>query len=993
MRVPPDAPRRARRGSKRIVLLVVGVLLFTGVGSLRGIAHFYTTYLWFDELGYASVWRGVLGSKVLLALIFSGFFFCVLLLNLFIADRLAPRFRSFGPEDELVQRYRQVVGRRAGLVRAVVAALFALMVGTGASSQWNSWLLFRNSVDFGGAGDPQFGRDLGFYVFRLPFLSFLVNWLFVAGVTVTVLTLVAHYLNGGIRIQTPGQRATAQVKAHISVLLGFLALVKAAGYYLQRFELNFSTRGVVDGATFTDVKAQLPALELLIWISLAAAVLLLANIRRRGWVLPVIGVGLWAFISVVVGAVYPAFTQKFRVEPAENRREEPYIQRNIAATLEAFGLTDVVSTPFDYDEELAAAGLANNEDTVRNIRLWDPKFVDDTFQKLQEIRGYYQFGDVDIDRYMLDGRMTQTIVSARELNQENLPSQSWVNRHLSYTHGLGALVAPANAVTSDGQPAFTLRDIPPVGIPAIAEPRIYYGENTHGYAVVRSRQREIDFQRQDGTTEFTRYEGTGGVPLNSIVRRAAFALRFADMNMLVSNLITPESRAIFLRDIGSRVRTAAPFLKYDNDPYPVIVGGRLVWVQDAYTTTNRYPYSQRANVDRVPSGSGLQSSFNYARNSVKVVVDAYNGSMTFYQFDETDPIARAYAKAFPKLFTPGSEMSDELRAHLRYPEDLFRVQTNMYGRYHIADPNDFYNASDAWDISQDPGSGSPAAARQQTAQRTPEGQPVPAGGLVANTREIRMDPTYLQLRLPGDTDTSFLILQPFVPRSNQDRQQNLTAFMTAKSDPGEYGKLQAFVMPRGEQIDGPSLVDARVAADADISREITLLDQRGSAVRLGNIQVIPIENSLLYVRPLYVQSVRNPLPEFKKAIVVFGNQVEMRDTLQEALVAIFGDAPATQEQPRPGEGAPPDPGSPSAPGAPPDPSVSAAVAQLLTDAQAAYDAAQSALRAGDLAEYQRQINIVGERLAAARRASGSTPAPASPTTTAPPTSVVAGASA
>jgi len=987
VKVPTDLPRR-RRGSKRVLVAAIGALLFTGLTSLRGVAHFYTNYLWFDELGFTSVWRGVLGTKILLALVFSGVFFLLLLLNLFIADRLAPRFRSFGPEDELVQRYRQLVGRRAGLVRVAVAAVFALLVGTGASSQWNSWLLFRNAVDFGGAGDPQFGRDIGFYVFRLPFLSFVVSWLFVAGVTVTVLTLVAHYLNGGIRIQTPGQRATAQVKAHISVLLGGLALVKAAGYYLQRFELNFSSRGVVDGATFTDVKAQLPALELLIWISLAAAVLLLANIRRRGWVLPVIGVGLWAFISVVVGGIYPAFTQKFRVEPAEIRREEPYIERNIAATLEAFGLDGVVSVPFAYEEDLAAPELSKNEDTVRNIRLWDPQFVDETFQKLQEIRGYYQFGDVDIDRYMLDGRLTQTIVSARELNVDNLPSQSWVNRHLSFTHGFGALVAPANAVTPDGQPDFTLEDIPPVGVPTITEPRIYYGENTGSYAVVGSKQREIDYQRQDGTTEFTRYEGTGGVPLNSIVKRAAFALRFADMNLLVSNLITPQSRAIFLRDIGSRVRTAAPFLRYDSDPYPVIVGGRLLWVQDAYTTTNRYPYAQRANVDRVPAGSGLRSAFNYARNSVKVVTDAYNGSMTFYQFDQTDPIAQAYAKAFPKLFTPGSEMSDELRAHLRYPEDLFRVQTNMYGRYHIAAPDDFYNASDAWDISQDPGSGSPAAARQETAQTTPEGAAAPAG-LVSTTRQLRMDPTYLQLRLPGDEAASFLILQPFVPRSNQDRQQNLTAFMVAKSDPAEYGKLQAFIMPRGEQIDGPSLVDARVAADSEITSEITLLDQRGSEVRLGNIQVIPIENSLLYVRPLYVQSSRNPLPEFKKAIVVFGDKVEMRDTLQEALTAIFGSAPATQEQVRPGEPPSTDPGAPLTPGAP---SVPASVQQLLEQAQVAYDAAQSALRAGDLAEYQRQINLVGERLAEARRTTAPT-APGTPPSTTPPTTVVSRASA
>ncbi|MGH9164580.1 MAG: UPF0182 family protein, partial [Acidimicrobiales bacterium] len=868
----------------------------------------------------------------------------------------------------------------AGKVRVAVAALFALLVGTGASSQWNNWLLFRNAVDFGGADDPQFGKDIGFFVFKLPFLSFLVNWAFVAIVTTAVITVVAHYLNGGIRLQSPGQRVSPQVKAHISVLLGLLALVKAVGYYLQRYELSFSTRGVVDGATYTDVKAQLPALELLIFISLAAAILFLANIRLKGWVLPAVGVSLWAFISVIVGAVYPAFTQKFRVEPAEIRKEQPYLVRNIAATRKAFGLTEVDRVDFAYDEKLGAEGLAANAETVRNIRLWDPQFVDDTFQKLQEIRGYYQFTDVDIDRYQLDGQVTQTIVSAREINPDDLPSQSWVNRHLSFTHGFGALVAPANAVTPDGEPAFTLKDIPPVGSPAITDrgSRIYYGESTGGYAVVGSKQREIDFQNKDGATRFNRYDGTGGVPLNSLVRRAAFALRFADVNLLVSSLITPQSRAVFIRNIGDRVRTAAPFLRYDSDPYPVVVAGRLSWIQDAYTTTTRYPYAQRASVDRVPSRSGLNSSFNYARNSVKVVIDAYNGSMKFYVVDAKDPIARVYAKAFPKLFSPGSEISPELRSHLRYPEDLFRVQTNMYGRYHITDPDDFYNASDAWDISQDPGSGSPTAARQVATPGTAsQGN---QGGLVATAKELRMDPTYLLLRLPGETDTSFLILQPFVPRSKEDKQQNLTAFMTAKSDPDEYGRLQAFVMPRGEQIDGPALVDARVAADPTISREISLLNQQGSQVLLGNVQVIPIQNSLLYIRPLYVQSARNPLPEFKKAIVVFGDKAEMRDTLQQALVGVFGDAPATLEQPKPGEPAP-------TPGGDSGPAVSATVQQLLGEAQTAYDAAKAALRNGDLAEYERQIKVVGDRLTKARQTTEPAPAPATPTT------VVAGASA
>ena len=980
MRSSADMPRRRRRAPNRAWLVVVGMVLFFGLTSLRGIAGFYTTYLWFDELDLTSVWSGVLGTKVVLAVVFSLLFFVALLANLVIADRLAPRFRPLGPEDELVQRYRQMVGPHGGKVRVGVAALFAVLAGTGVSAQWHNWLLFRNAVDFG-IQDPQFDRDIGYFVFKLPFLSFLVDWAFVAVLIIAVVTVVAHYLNGGIRIQAPSQRVTPQVKAHVSVLLAVLALIKAVGYYFQRFELSFSSRGVVDGASYTDVRAQLPALELLVIISLFAVVMFLLNIRRKGWALPVIGVGLWALISVIVGAVYPAFTQKFRVEPAEIDRERPYIERNIAATRAAMDIDDVEETRFDYDEELTATGLAENAETIRNVRLWDPDFVATTFQKLQEIRSYYRFSDVDIDRYMMGGRLTQTIVSARELNSSDLPSQSWVNRHLSYTHGFGALVAPANAVTPDGQPDFTLEDIPPVGSPQLAQPRIYYGESTGGYAVVKSKQREIDFQSRDGTTSFSTYEGTGGVALSSFVRRAAFALRFADFNMLISDLVTPQSRAIFIRDIGDRVRTAAPFLRYDADPYPVIVDGRLLWIQDAYTTTARYPYAQRANIDRIPDESGLRSNFNYVRNSVKVVIDAFNGSMTFYVVDDEDPIVRAYMKAFPELFTPGSEISDALRAHLRYPEDLFRVQTNMYGRYHIQAPNEFYNAGDAWDISQDPGSGSPTPPSTSASGTT---STTAVAGLIATDRELRMDPTYLLLRLPGDTKESFLILQPYVPRSRGDRQQNLSAFMTAKSDPDEYGKLQAFVMPRGEQIDGPALVDARAAADPVIAEQITLLDQRGSEVQLGNVQVIPIGNSLLYVRPLYVQSVRNPLPEFKRAIVVFGNQAVIANTLREALTKIFGDAPGTLEQaPGGAETPPPEPGAPPPPPASGGAPESAEVQRLLTEAAAAYEAAQAALRAGNLAEYQNQIGIVGDRVRQAQGQAAAAPAATTTTTTAP----------
>ncbi len=954
MRIPADIGRR-RRPPNRAGLIAVAAVLFFVLTSVRGIAGFYTDYLWFGELGFTSVWRRLVGAKVFLALTFSALFFAVLLVNLVIADRLAPRFRPVSAEDQVVQRYRQLVGSHAAKLRVAVALLFALLAGAGVSAQWHNWILFGNGVSFG-AKDPQFGKDIGFFVFKLPFLSFVVNWAFVAMVLVALVTAAAHYLNGGIRLQTPGQRVTAQVKGHLSVLLGILALIQAGKYFFRRYELNLSTRGVVDGATYTDVNAQLRAFELLILISLVAFVLFLLNIRRRGWVLPAIGVGLWAFVALIVGSIIPAVMQKFVVNPAEIDKERPFIERNIKATRAAYGLDAVEEKAFEYDEKLTAAGLEKNSETVRNVRLWDPKFVGQTFQKLQEIRGYYQFNEPDIDRYTINGQVTQTIVSARELNPSDLPgAESWVNRHLSYTHGFGAVVAPANAVTPDGKPDFVLRNVPPVGSPEVKQPRLYYGERIGGYAIVNSKQPEIDFQKSEGETELSTYDGSGGVRLNSLLRKAALSLRFADVNFLISNLVTPQSRAIYIRDINERVRTAAPFLRYDADPYPVIIGGRILWIQDAYTASSAYPYSQRPNVDRVPVESDLRAPFNYARNSVKVVIDAYDGTTKFYLIDEKDPMARAYAKAFPKLFSPASEVSEELRSHFRYPEDLFRVQTNMYGRYHITGPDDFYNAGDAWNISQDPGSGSPTPATQQG----------PGGA-----RQKKMDPTYLLLRLPGDPEESFLILQPFVPASSTDeKQQNLTAFMTAKSDPEDYGKLQAFVMPRGAQIDGPAIVDARISADADISREITLLNQQGSEVLLGNVLVIPVENSLLYIRPLYVQSKRNPLPELEKVIVVFGEKAVMRDTLQQSLATVFGDAPDTLEQFKPGEAPTPPPGPPDGPTAP-APGPPASTQQLLDQAQTAYDAAQAALRSGDLAEYQRQITVVGDLLGRVRQAQG-----------------------
>ena len=977
MRAPTDIAGRRRRPARgRVILLLVAGALFLLLVSLRGIAGFYTDFLWFDELHLTSVWKSVLGVKFALGALFTVLFFALLWANLAIADLLAPTFRPLGPEEQLIERYHEVVGQRTGLVRLAIAGAFALIAGPGASGQWGSWILFRNHVPFE-ARDALFHKDIGFYVFQLPFAKFVVDWLFASLVIVAIITAVAHYLNGGIRFQTPLQKVTPQVKAHLSVLMAVLAMLKAVDYYLQKYELVYATRGVVQGAGYTDVKAQLPAMRLLLGISLIAAVLFIYNIFRRGWVLPVIAVGLWAMVSVVVGAAIPAAVQQFRVQPTESTKERPYIDRNIKATKAAFNLRDVKMNDFAADNDVTSADIADNASTIGNVRLWDPdpRILQQTYNKLQQIRNFYQFNDVDVDRYVVDGQVRQELISARELNIDGIPSPSWVNQHLVYTHGYAAVLTPSSAVEPDGKPALQLKDLPPEGAPKPDQPAIYCGKALSGYAIVNTDQREIDYTEGNGTNHTTTYTGSGGVKIDSFVRRAALALRFGDINPMISSFVTSTSRAIYVRDIDERVRKAAPFLRFDSDPYPIIYKGRIQWIYDAYTTTSRYPYSQAADTSRLNPSSGLNVNFNYVRNSVKVVIDSYTGKMTFYVVDQSDPMVRAYQKAFPKLFTDGTNVDPELRAHFRYPEDMFRIQTNMFARYHISDPADFYNNTDAWDIAQAPGAVSNAA---------PLVPATNAAGLAAQAREPRMDPYYLLMRLPEEQNEDFLILQPFVPRSKDDSVKVLSAFMIAKSDPEDYGQLEAFVMPRTRQVDGPALVNARINQQPEVSQQITLLNTSGSKVRLGNLLVIPIERSLLYIRPLYVEAEGTPLPQLKKVIVVFGDKVVMRDSLREAITAVFpGSSPVTLEQQGGGQPAPQvgQGGQAPAPNAT-TPAVPDSVNDLLTEATARFTAADDALKAGDLAAYQKAINDAKDLV---RRAADAAKATASPTTSTPPT--------
>jgi uncharacterized membrane protein (UPF0182 family) len=992
MRVPTVEPRRRFRFRAAIIgaVIVLIVLLF----SLRGLAGFYTDYLWFDSLGQGSTWSSLLAARVAPALVFTVVFFVIMFVNLVIADRLAPKYRSMGPEDELIARYQQVAGPYTMRIRIGVSLFFALIAGIGVSSQWKQWVLFTHYQSFHQV-DPQFHKDIGFYVFQLPFLQFISQWLFAGLVIVLIVTAVEHYLNGGIRFQSPFQRVTPQVKAHLSVILAVMALVKTAQYYLGRFALNFSTRGVVQGASATDVKAQLPALNLLIFISIGAAGLFLWNIRRRGWVLPIIAVGLWAFVSLVIGTIYPAAYQQFKVGPNEYQAEAKYIDRNIRATRDAFNLDTVKPTKFDYTSlkrgltvDQARTVVDTNSGTIDNARLWDPNIIQSTYSTLQNLQTYYQIGNVDVDRYLIDGETRQVLIAARGLNSADLPSQSFVNRHIVYTHGYGAVASPSNQADPDGNPPYYLRDVPvkASGIKVASGPpsEIYFAENLGSYVLTSAKQAEFNYQRAGATDQFTRYKGKDGVKLSNFVRRAAFALRFGSLDPLISGQIDSDTKLLMERDIRARVTKLAPFLQFDANPYPVVLGNRTVWVMDGYTTTNQYPYAQSLG-----SQGSLSTSFNYVRNSVKVTVDAYQGTVTFYVVDKKDPIIKAYEEAFPDLFTDGSRMPKALQQHLRYPEDLFKSQSAIFGRYHVTEPKRFYDGSAKWLVSPDPGSGrvssnlvAEAAAVAGTASGSSSNQPQ-----AASSTGARMAPYYLNIRLPGQKSEHFILTVPFVPVSTGNSQTRLVSFLTADSDPDQYGRMESFTMPQGQTVLGPVQVNNAIIRTSAISTAITLLNQQGSQILQGSMQMIPVGNSLLYVRPFYAQGQGSgAYPQFQ-FVVVFSQDygAYCGPTVQDGLNQMLGrETPVTTcnvssggQSGGTGTGSTTtttttSPGNTATtrPTATTVPPATGSAQDLLNQAAAKLDQAQTALENGKLGDYQQLVDQARTLVKQAQQKSG-----------------------
>ena len=908
-----------RRGLSFIVFL--GII---GFSVARAIATFFTNYLWFESIDLTSVWFKILLTKTVLVAVTSLIAFAFIFINLRLAVRATPVmdiFESFENQDPL-SRFRAWTNERFLRYRLIGAVGLSLFLGAGASQLWEQVLLFLNQKSFG-ITDPVFNYDVSTYVFGLPLYRLFVSWGFQLVIFTSLIILLFFVATGAVQLR-PGRfpDVSSGAKAHLSVLLAFIALLKAFAYRLDALELLYSPRGKVFGASYTDVVAHLPALNLLILISLFGAILLLVNIRRRGWLLPATAISLWLAVSIIVGGLVPAAIQRFRVVPDELNKELPYVANHIDYTRLAYNLNTIEEKSFEASPNLSSSDIADNAQTVDNIRLWDPTVLAETYSQLQEIRAYYALDEVDVDRYEINGELTQVMVSARELDQTNLPAVGWVNERLQYTHGFGVVFSPANNVASQGQPDFYVKGVPAtttVSELEVEQPRIYFGESADSlqYVVVNSLQDEVDYplSTEGQSVAYTNYSGEGGVGIGSFFRRLGFALRYSELNLLISNQLSDDSKLIMERNIVSRVKKGAPFLYTDNDPYLALIDGQLFWIIDMYTVSDKYPYAQPADTRRINENSGLPMNFNYLRNSVKAVVNAYDGTLNYYVVDEEDPIIQSYVDIFPELFSSKSEMSSELLDHIRYPEDLFTVQSDMYRDYHMIDPRVFYADEDPWVIPTD-------------SSTTPR-----VATLRGEFTEIGfkpMLPYYLLMNLPGETDLSYLIFQPF----NPENRPNMQSFLVADADPENYGQLIDFRLPKGEFVDGPSQVATRINQDPDISQIFTLLDQQGSSVIKGNLFVVPINQSILYYQPIYLQGEQNPLPEFKFVVVVFQDRIIMEETLSDALDSIFGEGISEDTQ---------------------DENDSESPLDLLQKASDAFDKAQEELIAGNLGKYQELI--------------------------------------
>jgi uncharacterized protein len=965
-RRPVSAPRR--RGRTLLpTLVVLGVLLiafsiFTG---------FYTDLLWFRSVGYASVFTRTLAARSLLFFVFGLLFAAAVAVNFVVAWRTRPAYQAMIPGQQELDRYRMAIDPYRRIVVGVVVTLIGLIGGSSAAGEWRTYLQWRNGVSFG-QRDEQFGKDISFFAFDLPWYRFVLGFAFAVVVVCLLAAAATHYLYGGLRLQAfLGERATAAARVHLSVLLGTFVLLKAIAYWLDRYGLAVGEHKInktdFTGLTYTDVNAVLQGRTILAIISLICAGLFFANIARRTWLLPGVGVGLLLLSALLIGGIYPALVQRFQVTPTQADKEAPYIRRNIEATKLAYGIDASKVRISRYDASLTAdqTQLAKDAATTSNIRLLDPLLLSPTYKNLQQIKAYYDFpSSLAVDRYPIGGETRDVVSAVREVSLTGLPSaqRNWINDHTQYTHGFGFVAALGNEVDG-GRPSFVSSDIPPVGQLGEFEPRVYFGQESPTYSIVGapegSTPRELDFPDDSASSgqRNTTYQGKGGVPLGSAWHKVLFAMKYQEANILLSGRVNAESKILYVREPKARVEKVAPWLTLDGNPYPAVVDGRITWIVDGYTTSNGFPYSTRSSLDEATAVSRASAAnqlvapverVNYIRNSVKATVDAYDGTVTLYQWDEDDPVLKTWMKAFPDTVEPRSQISDDLMRHLRYPQDLFKVQRTLLANYHGNSPQAFYSGSDFWRIPDDP------------TTRPGEVQgPQP--------------PYYVTLQMPGQAEPSFSLTSTYVPTGDRN---NLSAFVSVNADPGpDYGTFRVLQLPRSLQINGPSQVQNQLESDDVVAEQINIL-KRGTTVKYGNLLTFPVGGGLLYVEPVYVQAeATTSFPLLRKVLVSFGNTVAFEDTLQEARDTLFaaqggnpGDGGGTTTPPPPSDGGGTTANNP-------------ALAAALQDAQDAIDAAQKALEAGDFAAYgqaQQDLRDAIDRAVAAQHAATSGSPSASP---------------
>ena len=905
--------------------MTLGVLAVLGM-AFTMFAGFWTDWLWYRSVNYSSVFTTTLWTKIGLFSVFGVLMALAVGFNIWLAHRLRPPLSAMSMEQQNLDRYRMSIAPYKKWLLFGITALVGLIAGASASGQWRTWLMWVNGVPFG-QKDPQFKLDVSFYAFDLPWYRFLLGFGFAAAILSVIAAALTHYLYGGLRVTSPGARATSAATGHLSVLIGVFVALKAVAYWLDRYGLavkssDFRATDNWTGLRYVDANAYLPAKTILFCIAVICALLFFATIWRRTWQLPVIGFGLMVLSAILIGGLYPAIVQKFQVQPNEQAKEAPYVEKNLEATRKAYGIDGTKVT--DY------SGTGNTEDKTKlrddvgataSIRIMDPNIVSPTFQQLQQIRNYYAFPEnLDVDRYAKDGKDQDTVIGLREINLAGIPKKNWINNHFRYTHGYGVVAAEGTSADAQGRPNFTESNLPSKGDLGTYEQRVYYGEKTTTYSIVGGPQKEIDYSDDNGE-KTTSYKGDSGVNLSNPVNRAAYAVAFGEPQILYSGAIGDGSRILYNRTPKERVEAVAPWLTIDGDAYPAVVDGRIQWIVDAYTTTNGYPYSSRTTLGDTTADSltatndnravvAQQNQVNYIRNSVKATVDAYTGEVKLFQWDTKDPVLKTWMKAFPNTVEPKSDISKSLMDHLRYPQDLFKVQRELLTRYHVKDATTFLSGSEVWQVPDDP----------------------------TNRSGSAVPPYYLSMKMPDQQAQSFSLTTTLTPTG----RDNLSAFMAvdAEAGTGDYGKIRILKLPTNTTVNGPKQVQSQFNSQEDIAESIRLLRGGDSEVEYGNLLTVPLDGGLLYVEPVYVRGGGLKYPLLRKVLVTYGGQTAFENTLDEALNKVFGaDGPATE---------PPDEGDTTTP---PPTSDNPTVQQALEDAQKAFDAGQEALKKNDWEAY------------------------------------------